>query len=44
MSEVEDAIKDAVRTGYKAAENGENLEDILQNVKVTDGKTSEATA
>lgn len=34
MTEIEDALQDAVRMGYKAAENGENLEETLENIKV----------
>lgn len=37
MSEVKKALKDAARMGYKAAENGENLEEILKDIKVTKG-------
>lgn len=37
MSEVEQALHDAARMGYKAAENGKKLEDILKDIKVTEG-------
>jgi hypothetical protein len=37
MSEVEEALHNAARMGYKAAENGENLEDVLKDIKVTKG-------
>jgi len=34
MTEIEDALKRAIRIGYDAAENGENLEETLENIKV----------
>jgi len=34
MSELQEALQDAARIGYKAAENGENLEDIINNITV----------
>lgn len=34
MSEIQEALQDAARLGYKAAENGENLEDIINNITV----------
>ena len=37
MSDVEQALHDAARLGYEAAENGENLEDILENITVQKG-------
>ena len=34
MSEIQDALQDAARLGYKAAENGENLEQLLNDITV----------
>jgi len=36
MNEIEQPLQDAVRLGYKAAENGENLEDIINSISVQD--------
>jgi len=40
MSEVEEALHNAAKMGYQAAENGENLEEVLKDIKVTDGETA----
>ena len=34
MSEVQEALQAAARMGYKAAENGENLEQLLNDITV----------
>lgn len=34
MSEIQEALRAAARMGYKAAENGENLEQILNDITV----------
>jgi len=34
MSEVQEALQAAARMGYKAAENGENLEDVINQINV----------
>jgi len=42
MSEIEEALQEAVRMGYKAAENGENLQDKLEKIKVKDREAQKA--
>lgn len=34
MSEIQDALQQAARLGYNAAENGENLEDVINQINV----------
>jgi len=38
MTEIQDALQDAARLGYKAAENGENLEEIINQITVKTGE------
>jgi len=40
MNEVEEALHDAAQMGYKAEENGKKLEDVLDDIKVSDGETA----